>query len=177
MYDIREHKTLFVFEGIAITILGLLAIALPAMFTLGISLLIGAILIVSGIFEAARAFQTQGIPGFIFSLLTGLIYFVIGFLLLSSPVRGALALTLLLTAYFILSGIAKIAWGIKLHPLAGWVWLVLSGIVALVMAGIIISGWPQTALWVIGLLVGIDLVFFGITLIALAFSVPSSRES
>lgn len=176
MNTIHEHKTLFVLEGIGIVILGMLAIALPVLFTIAIDLLIGSIFLIGGIFQFIRTFKANRIPGFIMALLTAIVYVAIGILLIYYPMRGVLTLTMLLTIFFILEGIAKIVWGFKLKPLTGWGWLVFSGVLALAMGAIIIAGWPGTALWVMGLLVGIDLIFFGFSLITLALAEPNSRD-
>lgn len=176
MNTIHEHKTLFVLEGIAIVILGMLAIALPVLFTVGIELLIGSIFFIGGIFQLIRTFKARHIPGFVLALLTAIVYLAIGILLISHPMSGVLTLTMLLTMFFVLEGIAKIVWGFKLKPLTGWGWLVFSGLLALAMAAIIIAGWPGTALWVMGLLVGIDLIFFGFSLITLALAEPKSHD-
>lgn len=173
MNGIEKNKTLFILEGIGIALLGMFAIAVPVIFTVGFELLIGTIFILSGIFQGFRLFKKQHAPEFLLSLLNMAVYLVIGALLIAFPIAGVLTLTLLLTFFFILGGIAKIVWGLKMRPLAGWGWLIASGIIALIMAAIIMAGWPGTALWVIGLLIGIDLVFFGVTLVALACSAPT----
>ena len=112
------------------------------------------------------------VPGFTALLLTTLIYLVVGILLLAYPVQGIITLTVLLTIYFLLEGIAKIGWGIELHPVTGSGWLIVSGIISLILAAIIIAGWPGTAFWVLGLLVGINMLFFGSSLLALVWSAP-----
>jgi uncharacterized membrane protein HdeD (DUF308 family) len=177
MNVIQSNKTLFVLEGIGLIILGCLAIALPVVFTFGITMIVGCILFVGGCIQTVQAFQSEGVPGFLFALITAVVSLIIGLVLIFNPIAGAKTLTLLLALFFIISGIAKIVWGTKLRHYKGWIGVIISGIIALIMAAIIISGWPETALWVIGLLIGIDLLFFGLSLIALVFSGPSRSES
>jgi uncharacterized membrane protein HdeD (DUF308 family) len=158
-----------IFEGFAFLLLGILAIILPGIMTLGVELFIGWLLLLGGLVKGFRTFQTYHTPGFWSSLATSLIAIIVGMLMLAYPLNGIITLTILLTAYFFIEGIAKIVWAVRLHPIKGWVWLLISGLIAIAMGAIIVSGWPSTALWVIGLLVGIDMLFFGSTLLGLAF--------
>ena len=173
MDTIQQNKALFIFEGISFIILGILAIAVPAFFTLGFELFIGWLFIFTSFVQAYRLIKLHRIlPGFTAALITTIIYFIAGLLLLAYPVQGIITLTVLLIIYFLLEGIAKIGWGFELRPLKGSGWLITSGIISLIMAAIIIAGWPTTAFWVLGLLIGINMLFFGSSLIALAWSAP-----
>ena len=96
---------------------------------------------------------------------------VVGVLLVANPLRGILALTLLLAIFFLLEGIAEIAMALKFRGIPTWGLLLFSGLVTLVLAAIIFLGWPSTAAWVIGLLVGINMIFFGFSLVSIAAAV------
>lgn len=170
---LQNHRNLLLFEGIVFAILGFLAVALPGISTLSAELFIGWLLVFGGVVQLYRAFKGrhEG-PGFIGSLLTGLLYLIFGILLVLFPIAGIFSLTILLTLFFIAEGIAKIILGVQLRPFRRWGWFILNGILALIMAFIIWAGWPGTAFWVLGLLVGINMIFFGISLIFLALGIP-----
>lgn len=168
MSFVQEHRGLFIFEGIVFVLLGILAIAIPGIFTLGVTLLVGWLFIAAGLVQLFRSVKAEGIPGALFAILSGIFYLVIGALLLLHPLTGVKTLTLLLAFFFLVDGIFQIAAGIRYRPFKNWGWLVLSGIISILLAAIIWSGWPGTAVWVIGLLVGINLLFAGISFLFLA---------
>lgn len=171
MDTIRVHWKLMFFEGILFTIFGCLAIALPQLATLGIELVIGWLFLIAGCFQLIRTFRSRGTSSFWWSLLSSLLSIAVGVILLARPMQGVLTLTLILAVFFLLEGITEIGIATKLKPLGGWGWLVFSGILALGMAVLIWIGWPGTAAWVIGLLVGINMLFFGFSMMGLAFAV------
>lgn len=166
---IQNHRYWLLFEGIAFALLGIFAIALPVVSTLGSELFIGWLFLFGGIVQLVRTFKVRHARGFLGTLLSGILYLVFGVLLLLFPIAGILSLTFLLTIFFIAEGVAKIILGFQLRPLRRWGWFVLNGILALIIAYIIWSGWPGTAYWVLGLLVGINMLFFGLSLIFLAW--------
>jgi uncharacterized membrane protein HdeD (DUF308 family) len=171
--SLQSYRNLLLFEGILFTILGFLAVALPGISTLGTELFIGWLLIFGGVVQLFRTFKSQkNTPGFLGSLLTGFLYLIFGILLVIFPIAGIFSLTILLTLFFIAVGIAKIILGFQLRPFRRWGWFILNGVLALIMAFIIWAGWPGSAFWVIGLLVGINMIFFGISLIFLALGIP-----
>ena len=110
------------------------------------------------------------VPGFWWSMLSAVLAIVAGGLLVWSPIGGVLSLTFLLSVYFLVDGFASIMFAIdhRRHYSKTWGWLLASGVFDLLLAGLIILGLPGTAAWVIGLVVGIDLVFGGWSLIAVA---------
>jgi uncharacterized membrane protein HdeD (DUF308 family) len=165
---IKKHKGLLTFEGILFIVFGILAVALPGLFTLGIELIIGWLFIISGIFQLFRTFRVQSASLFLVSLLSSILSIVVGGLLVTKPLAGILTLTILLAIFFLLEGISEIALALKFRAAPNWGWLLFSGLVTLLLAVIIFLGWPSTAAWVIGLLVGINMIFFGFSLISLA---------
>lgn len=171
---LEKNRNMLLIEGILFALLGFLAIAMPGISTLSAELFIGWLLFFGGIIQLYRTFKSRQEPGFIGSLLTSLMYLLFGALLVIFPVAGIFSLTILLIGFFIAEGISKIILSFQLKPFKQWGWLLVSGIIALIMAGIIWSGWPGTAFWVIGLLIGINLIFFGISLIFLAAGTPKS---
>lgn len=169
---LQQHRTAFIIESVLLIILGILAIALPFYATLSVELIIGWILLLGGIVQLYKSFKTFKQPGGAISLMAAVIYIAVGTLMLLFPLAGILTLTLLIGLFFLLEGIAKIAFSFELKPAQNWGWLLISGIISLIMSGIIIGGWPATSLWVIGLLIGINMIFFGFSLIALVSNLP-----
>jgi uncharacterized membrane protein HdeD (DUF308 family) len=115
-------------------------------------------------------FWMRHAPGFWWSLVSAVIGIAAGIALLASPVSGAVSLTLILIVFFTIEGVASIMFALEhKRDLSGrWAWMLASGVIDLILAGIIFVGLPGTAAWAIGLLVGINLVFGGVALIAMA---------
>ena len=169
---VHEHWGLFLAEGIILVILGIAAIMLPLVATIALTIIIGWIFLVSGIVGLVTTFWMRQAPGFWWSLISAIIAIGAGVVLLLWPISGSVSLTLVLIAFFVVEGIASIMYAIEhRNQLTGrWVWMLVSGIIDLVLAGIIFAGLPGTALWALGLLVGINMVFGGAALIAMALA-------
>jgi uncharacterized membrane protein HdeD (DUF308 family) len=169
---IHEHWGLFLAEGIILVVLGLAAIFLPLIATLAVTIVIGWIFLISGLVGLVTTFWMRHLPGFWWSLVSAIIGIGAGAVLLLWPLSGAVSLTLVLIAFFVVEGIASILYAIEhRNQLTGrWAWMLLSGIVDLILAGIIFAGLPGTAFWALGLLVGINMLFGGSALIAMALA-------
>lgn len=167
MDKIQNIRGVLLFEGILFILLGMAAIAVPGIFTLGIELLLGWIFLIGGVIQLYRSFKSRNGSGFVPSILTALFYIIFGVLLLAFPITGIVSLTILISAAFLIDGLGKTALAIQARPFEGWGWILFSGLLSLAMALIIISGLPGTAAWVIGLLVGINMLFFGFSLLAI----------
>jgi uncharacterized membrane protein HdeD (DUF308 family) len=168
--SLHAHWRLFLAEGIVLLVLGLLAIVVPQIATIAVAVFIGWILLVSGAVGLLATFRMRTAPGFWWSLISAILGIVAGILLFRSPVSGALSLTVILTAFLIIEGIVSILFALEhKRELSGrWGAMLFSGLVDLFLAGIIIEGLPGTAAWAIGLLIGVNLVFGGAALIAMA---------
>jgi len=169
---IHEHWVLFLIEGIVLVILGLAAIAVPLIATIAFTILIGWLFLISGIVGLITTFWARHAPGFWWSLLSAIIAIAAGVVLLIWPISGSISLTLVLIAFFVVEGIASIMYAIdhRSGSSGRWGWMLVSGIIDLILAGIIFFGLPGTALWALGLLVGINLLFGGSALIAMALA-------
>jgi uncharacterized membrane protein HdeD (DUF308 family) len=169
---IRDHWVLFLIEGIVLLVLGIAAILVPIVATIAFTILIGWLFLISGVVGLITTFWMRHAPGFWWSLLSAVVGIIAGVLLLRWPITGSLSLTLLLASFFIVEGAASIMYAIEhRNQLSGrWGWMLVSGIVDLVLAGIIIAGLPGTALWALGLLVGINMIFGGVAMIGMAFA-------
>lgn len=167
--DIQEHSNWFLGMGIALIILGMVAIAASPFVTLASMLLFGAILIAGGVVQTINAFKTRHGSGFFLNLLGGIFYTVVGVLFLLNPVQGAITTTLLLAAFFSVSGIFKIVAAL-VHRFGHWGWILLNGLVSLALGIMIFMQWPASGLFIIGLFIGIDLLMLGWVWIALSLS-------
>jgi uncharacterized membrane protein HdeD (DUF308 family) len=168
--SLHEHWVLFLVEGIVLVVLGLIAIVVPPIATLAIEILVGWLFLVSGIVGLITTFWMRDAPGFWWSLFSAVIGIAAGVVLLGWPVSGVLSLTIVLIGFFVIEGVATIMFALDhKRELSGrWGWMLASGVVDLILAGIILSGLPASAAWAIGLLVGINMVFGGSALIAMA---------
>ena len=179
---LHEHWVLYLIEGIALIVFGVLAIVIPPLATLAFTLLLGWLFLLSGAIGLVTTLWMRRAPGFWWSLLSALLGIVVGVMLLAAPPQGALSLTLVLIAFFVVEGVASIMFALDhKRELSGrWGWMLVSGMVDLVLSALILAGLPSTAAWAIGLMVGINMVFGGAALAAMALharSPPSRRVS
>jgi uncharacterized membrane protein HdeD (DUF308 family) len=169
---LRTYWVLFLVHGLIMIVLGALAIIWPQISTVAADIYVGWIFLFSGIVGLVTIFFAPSIPAFLWSLLTSALSLVVGVLLLWHPVQGVVSLTLVLIAFFIVEGLFQIAAAIRHRDELpdSWGWMVMSGIADLLLAWLIISGWPGTASWALGLIVGVNLITSGlaITMAALA---------
>jgi uncharacterized membrane protein HdeD (DUF308 family) len=170
---VREHWKAFLVEGILLVILGLAAIVIPPLASLAVTIFIGWLFLISGIAGLALTFWARQMPGFWWSLISAVLGIIAGGILLARPVQGTLTLTIVVGAYFLAEGVATIMYALEHRRELSqrWSWLLVGGIMDLVIAFIIIAGLPGSAQWAIGLLVGINLLFGGATLIGMALAV------
>ena len=167
---LHEHWVLFLVEGVVLVVLGATAVVLPPLATIAATIIIGWLFLVSGVVGLVMTYWMRHAPGFWWSLISAVLGIVVGFMLLARPITGAYSLTLVLVAFFIIEGVASIMFALDhKRELSGkWGWMLVSGIVDLVLAAMIFGGLPSTAAWAVGLLVGINMIFGGAALIAMA---------
>ena len=163
--------------GILMIILGVVAMAAPVVATIAVQVMLGWLLVISGIAEGIHAFMVKEWRGFLLELLSAVLYLGVGLLLLVDPLKGALALTLVLAVFLLVEGIFKIITALRVRDHRGWGWLLASGIVSVVLGVLIWAQWPASGLWVIGLLVGIQLLFTGWSLVMLALAARGHRQA
>lgn len=173
---VRAHWKAFLIEGILLVVLGLAAMILPPLASLAVTIFLGWMFLISGIAGLALTFWARAMPGFWWSLLSAALGIIAGIVLLAQPVQGVLTLTIVVGAYFLAEGVSTILYALEHRRELSerWSWMLVAGIVDIVIAGLIISGLPGSALWAIGLLVGINLLFGGISLIAMALAARNS---
>jgi uncharacterized membrane protein HdeD (DUF308 family) len=173
---LHEHWALFLVEGVVLLVLGATAVVLPLLATLAATIIIGWLFLVSGVVGLFTTIRMRQAPGFWWSLISAVLGIVVGFLLLASPLSGAISLTIVLVVFFIIEGVASIMFALDhKRELSGqWGWMLVSGIVDLALAALIFGGLPGAAAWAIGLLVGVNMIFGGSALIAMALHARSA---
>ncbi|KIZ41448.1 MULTISPECIES: HdeD family acid-resistance protein [Rhodopseudomonas] len=169
---IQGHWKAFLFEGIMLVIFGLAAILLPFLASLAITILLGWLFLISGIAGLVFSFWARQAPGFWWSLASAVLAIGAGLILLGRPLAATLTLTIVVGAYFLAEGVSTIMYALNHRRVLSqrWGWMLAAGVLDLLVAFIIIAGLPGTATWAIGLLVGINLLFGGSSLIGLALA-------
>jgi uncharacterized membrane protein HdeD (DUF308 family) len=167
---VRRHWILFLSEGIVLVILGMLAIMAPTIASVAATVFFGWILLLSGIAGLVSTLRARGAPGFAWSLLSALVGIVAGVLLLGWPLPGTFSLTAVLIAFLLVEGGVSIMYALEHRSaLSGrWGWMLASGILDVFLGLLLFMGLPGTALWALGLLVGINMLFGGWALILMA---------
>jgi uncharacterized membrane protein HdeD (DUF308 family) len=165
----RTYRSVFLFEGITLIFLGIFAIILPAIATLAATIIFAWVLLIGGFVGLVATFEARHAPGFWWSLLSGLLGIVVGVLLFIWPASGALSLTVLLAIFFAVEGVASIMYAIahRRETSTHWGWMFAAGFADLLLAGVIVAELPSTAVWVLGMLVGIDMLLGGAALIVM----------
>jgi uncharacterized membrane protein HdeD (DUF308 family) len=167
---VQRHWLLFLCEGIALVILGFLAVLAPAIASVAATVFFGWILLLSGVVGLITTFRARQAPGFGWSLFSALLGIIAGALLLWWPLQGVLSLTAVLIAYLLVEGVVSIMYALEhRNGLSGrWGWMLASGILDVFLGVILLLGLPGTALWALGLLIGINMLFGGWALILMA---------
>ncbi len=170
--SLRHHWKLFLAEGIVLMLLGCAALLLPLIAGLAITVLFGWLFLLLGAFGLATTFAMRHAPGFWWSLVSGILTILLGGVLLFFPGIGLISLTYLLIAFFIAEGIITIMYALehRRELTQRWGWMLLSGVIDLFVAVIILIGLPGSFAWALGLIVGINLLFGGASMIAMALA-------
>jgi uncharacterized membrane protein HdeD (DUF308 family) len=161
--------------GIVLIIAGVVVLGNVVWFSVVGAMIIGIAAIVGGAFEVIHAFWTKGWGGFIWQVILGLLYIAAGIYIVTQPIGAVLALTWVIAIVFLALGLVRLIVGFQNWSVGGWL-LVLSGVFGIIAGIIILSGWPESSMWVIGLLLGIDLIFSGFGWLTYAAVSPASSR-
>ena len=169
---VKSHWKAFLFEGILLAVLGIAALIVPPLASLATAIFLGWMFLISGIGGLIVTYWARATPGFWWSLISAALAVLAGMLLLARPMQAVLTLTIVLGAYFLAEGVATIMYALehKKDLSERWGWLLTAGIMDILIAGFIIAGLPGSALWALGLLVGINMLFGGASLIGMALA-------
>jgi uncharacterized membrane protein HdeD (DUF308 family) len=168
----RTYWIIFLVQGVIMVVLGALASIWPEISTIAVDIYVGWMFLLSGVAGLVTMFLAPSAPAFLWSLLTAALSLFVGVLLLWRPVEGAVSLTLVLIAFFIVEGIFQIAAALRYRNTLPqlWGWMVVSGIADFILVAVIIGGWPRTASWTLGLIVGINLITSGLAIMMIAIT-------
>ncbi|MBR1170494.1 MULTISPECIES: HdeD family acid-resistance protein [Bradyrhizobium] len=174
---VKTHWKAFLFEGILLAVLGIAALVLPPLASLATAIFLGWMFLIGGIGGLIATYWARSTPGFWWSLISAALAVLTGMLLLARPMQAVLTLTIVLGAYFLAEGVATIMYALEhRRELSGrWSWLLISGLVDIAISFMVITGLPSSAEWAIGVLVGINLLFGGATLIGMALAARKSN--
>jgi len=151
--------------GVIIAILGLLAVVFPLITGISVSILLGAVLVVGALVHAANAFSAGTLGNVLGQAILAVLYGFAGIAFIANPVVGLATLTLLAIAFFLADGLVEIAWGLRSRGQPGTTWLLASGGISLLLAGFLWLGFPSSAGWAIGVLLGVNLLVTGVSMI------------
>lgn len=168
--EIVQQWKSFMTGGVISAILGLLAIIFPIAASITVSLFLGWLLMIAGVAQSIHAFRVKKWNGFALTLITGILALAVGAALVLYPVSGVAALTLLVAGFLFASGIFRSLTALRIRPFDHWGSLLASGVLAIILALLVIFQFPFSAAWFIGLLVGIDLLFSGLWLMTIAWN-------
>jgi uncharacterized membrane protein HdeD (DUF308 family) len=172
-YDERAHLRrawwLFLALGLVSIIVGLMAISSTVIATMASVWVFGLLLLIEGISEVIHAIMVRNWRGFALHLVAAVLYLFAGVFMLEDPLRAAAVLTLLLAAAFFSGGLLRIIFSLAVQ-FPSWPWVLLNGVVDIFLGVLIWREWPGSSLWVIGLFLGIDLLFHGWSCVILALT-------
>jgi uncharacterized membrane protein HdeD (DUF308 family) len=167
---VRSKWLWFVVLGIALIVLGMMALVMVEVASLATTIAVGSIILVSGAFEVGGAFWCKGWNRFFLHLLSGVLGIVVGILFLTRPGTAMITLTLLIASFLLVGGVFKIVASL-VHRFPYWGWMLLSGVIDLALGLLIWQQWPDSALWVIGTFVGISMIFRGVDWLMLGLGI------
>lgn len=172
---VRRHALLYLIQGVLLVIAGVLAIGYPLISSVGAVILLGWLLIISGLAQGISLVGARHVPHFWLQLISVVLGVLIGLLFLRDPGQGLLTITLLQIVFFMIDGISKLVFSLTIRPFPHWGWVLGSGLVGIALSLILLAAMPVTAIWLIGVLLGIELIAVGAAIAHLAWQVRQSR--
>lgn len=174
--DLSKHWGWLLALGILFIVLGTVALGMSVAVTVATVLFFGVLLAIGGAFQLVEAFKCRGWKSILMHVLIALLYIVAGVTMITEPVSGSLVLTAFLGGIFVATGLLRILMGFQLKNIGlRWGWMVFAGVISLVLGGMIFFQWPMSALWVIGLLVAIEMIFHGWAYVMIALALKTVR--
>lgn len=169
--DIQRGATWSIVLSVLMIVAGVLAIAAPAIAGVTVTAIVGWLLAFSGALHLVFAWRAGRAGAVVWEILLGVIYGAIGFYLVAHPLAGLASLALALAMYLLIEGVLELLLSFQIRPAPGSGWLLVDGIITLVLAVMIWSTWPSSALWVVGTLIGISMLFSGLSRLVLSMHV------
>ena len=174
--EISHHRGWFIFLGLLLIVAGAAAIAFPLLGTLAVAVWAAIAFAIAGVAQTVHAFAARSWGGFLFDLLIGLLYLAAGVMLWLNPLGGAVTLTVILAVVLVVDGVFRSILAFQVRPRTGWIWLLFGGVVSIVLGVMIWRQLPSSAIWILGLLLGINLIFSGLTFLMLGNTKASADQ-
>jgi uncharacterized membrane protein HdeD (DUF308 family) len=175
--EITRHRGWFIFLGVLLIIAGASAIAFPFLGTLAVEVWAAIAFAIAGVAQTVHAFAARSWGGFFLGLLVGLLYLATGIVLWVNPIGGIVALTVFLAAVLVVDGLFRSVLAFQIRPREGWIWLLVGGVISIILGLMIWQQLPSSAAWILGLLLGINLVFSGVTFVMLGSTKAVGAET
>ena len=169
MAPLRAGSGWIIALGVVYVIAGFIALGSVVMATVASVFVVGVMMIIAGVAEVFNAFQIKSWGKFLVWALLGVLYIVAGFFAFENPLLAAAVLTLVLGASLVASGLVRIFLAFSMKRESPWIWVALSGVITLLLGGIILAHWPVSSVYTLGIFLGIDLIFAGASWIGLGF--------
>ncbi len=173
---IINNRPWFITLSVVLIVIGMISLAAPFATTIIVKVFLGWMFLIAGLTQLAHAFYTRGWEAFLGNIFMGLLYAFVGGWLAFFPLTGIITLTVLLAIMFIVEGGFKFMMGMQIRPADGWFWIIISGFISLLLGAMIFTGLPSTAAWAIGLLVGLNILFSGISFLMLTLSTKAKSS-
>jgi uncharacterized membrane protein HdeD (DUF308 family) len=171
---VRRYSSWYLMQGALMFIAGIVALVYPIVSSAALVFFLGWILIVSGIFQGISLIGAQNVPYFWLQLVSAVLSIIVGVLFLRRPGEAVVTLALLLIVFFMVEGFAKIVFSLTIRPLPNWGWVLASGIIGVLLSIYLLTNLSTTAIWLLGVLLGIQLICEGLALSSLAWQVRRS---
>jgi uncharacterized membrane protein HdeD (DUF308 family) len=173
---VRHASTISIALGVLLMVFGMFAVASPFLAAVAVNAVIGWMIVLAGIVHLTLAFRVHGAGSMIWKLLVGVAYLCFGMYVILHPVLGVISLTLLLASLFLVEGILDIVLYVKMRPLHGSNWMLIDGVITLLLGLMIYMQWPSSAVWTIGTLVGISMIFSGVARIMMSLAARKTTD-
>jgi uncharacterized membrane protein HdeD (DUF308 family) len=171
---VKRYSLWYLVQGGLMILAGILALVYPAISSVAVVFFIGWLLIFSGIFQGISLIGARHVPHFWLQLISMALFIVVGALFLRNPGESLLTLTLLLIVFFLIEGISKVIFALTIRPFPNWGWVLVSGIIGILLAFYLWASIPVSAAWLLGVLLGIELICEGAAITHLAWQVRKS---
>lgn len=171
---IRNHWWWFLLLGIALVVVGTIALGSPLIVSTVTVTLFGFLLLAGGVMQIIGSIWAGKWQGLLLHLMVGVLYAVTGYVIVEAPLEATVQLTLVVALFLLISGLFRIvaAFTVRFHD---WGWVLLNGVITLLLGLMILKQWPASGLWVIGMFVGIDMIFNGWSWIMLSLGLRASK--
>jgi len=171
---VKRYSLWYLIQGALMVLGGVVALIYPIVSSVAVVLLLGWILIISGVVQGISLIGAQHVPHFLLQLISVVLSVIVGVLFIRHPGEGLLAITLLLIVFFMVEGISKLVFALTIRPFPNWGWVLVSGVIGILLSLVLWANLPVTAIWLLGVLLGIHLICEGAALGYLAWQVRQS---